>query len=389
MSLSKKDYESVMDFIYSLNPNIPNFPQHVTDLISKFFSCKAVNFTSININIDNINNIDNLENKDSMYFMDSISSQNKHINVIEEYKECYYKTSFFQLANLPKHLRFNPIVQVSDIMPFKQYEKTEICHFLKKHDFYYDVILQLYYKDMLLGRISILNPKMAGNFKNRDIEILKIFNKHISQNLKIYNDLSICSYQQQIIKDFYDKLPVGIISLDSKLSVIESNNMAKELCREISEIHNFNDINTSKNLLNLSQSNQYISNIINLISNQLKNNNTNKGINIKSNKNVYSIKTSSFLMPNQVGSLETTYFIYIVKRLINKSASSNNPSICFNLTKRELEVVNLIQKGFSNKQISDTLYISDHTVKTHILNIFKKVDVTSRTSLLNKLNTTY
>lgn len=49
------------------------------------------------------------------------------------------------------------------------------------------------------------------------------------------------------------------------------------------------------------------------------------------------------------------------------------------LTKRELDVLQLISKGCSNKKISDELKISERTVKNHISHIFRKIDVEDRT----------
>lgn len=49
------------------------------------------------------------------------------------------------------------------------------------------------------------------------------------------------------------------------------------------------------------------------------------------------------------------------------------------LTEREKEVLALIAKGMLNKQIAKELYISEKTVKNHISNIFKKLNVTDRT----------
>ena len=49
------------------------------------------------------------------------------------------------------------------------------------------------------------------------------------------------------------------------------------------------------------------------------------------------------------------------------------------LTKREKEILDKIASGNSNKDIADELYISLHTVKMHIYNIFRKIDVSSRT----------
>ncbi len=49
------------------------------------------------------------------------------------------------------------------------------------------------------------------------------------------------------------------------------------------------------------------------------------------------------------------------------------------LTKREYEVISLIADGMSNKEIADNLFISEKTVKNHVSNIFKKIDVNDRT----------
>jgi DNA-binding NarL/FixJ family response regulator len=50
------------------------------------------------------------------------------------------------------------------------------------------------------------------------------------------------------------------------------------------------------------------------------------------------------------------------------------------LSQREVDVIKLMAKGHNNRQIADLLYISEHTVKVHIRNIFRKIDVTDRTN---------
>ena len=49
------------------------------------------------------------------------------------------------------------------------------------------------------------------------------------------------------------------------------------------------------------------------------------------------------------------------------------------LTKRELEVLIEVANGKLNKEIANELKISERTVKNHISNIFKKIDVSDRT----------
>ena len=49
------------------------------------------------------------------------------------------------------------------------------------------------------------------------------------------------------------------------------------------------------------------------------------------------------------------------------------------LQRRELEVLKLAAKGDSNREIAEALVVSERTVQTHMVNIFKKLGVTSRT----------
>ena len=57
----------------------------------------------------------------------------------------------------------------------------------------------------------------------------------------------------------------------------------------------------------------------------------------------------------------------------------------FDLTKREIEVARLLSEGKSNKEISNLLFISPLTTKSHIQNLFRKTNVSSRTALIASL----
>lgn len=52
------------------------------------------------------------------------------------------------------------------------------------------------------------------------------------------------------------------------------------------------------------------------------------------------------------------------------------------LTSKEKEVLGLLIKGLSNKQISGILQVSELTVKTHVQNILKKLQVKNRKELI-------
>jgi DNA-binding CsgD family transcriptional regulator/transcriptional regulator with GAF, ATPase, and Fis domain len=54
------------------------------------------------------------------------------------------------------------------------------------------------------------------------------------------------------------------------------------------------------------------------------------------------------------------------------------------LTEREKDVLFLLVSGLSNKSIAEKLFVSPATIKTHTLNIYKKMDVRNRTSAIMK-----
>ena len=54
------------------------------------------------------------------------------------------------------------------------------------------------------------------------------------------------------------------------------------------------------------------------------------------------------------------------------------------LSVREKEILNLLSQGLRYKEIADRLFLSTETVRTHIRNIYEKLQVNSRTEALNK-----
>lgn len=59
----------------------------------------------------------------------------------------------------------------------------------------------------------------------------------------------------------------------------------------------------------------------------------------------------------------------------------------FYLSKREIEVLILISKGFNNDEIAEKLFVSKNTIKTHIQHIYTKLDVNNRIQALKKVHT--
>ncbi len=74
--------------------------------------------------------------------------------------------------------------------------------------------------------------------------------------------------------------------------------------------------------------------------------------------------------------LDPTVARKVFSRLSQVTSKSRNTQ---NLHERELEVLKLATKGLSNKEIANALSISVRTVQAHLVNIFNKLEVNSRT----------
>ena len=69
----------------------------------------------------------------------------------------------------------------------------------------------------------------------------------------------------------------------------------------------------------------------------------------------------------------------LAQKLITRMAGKEETSLVEPLTDRELQVLTLTGKGFTNKAIGAQLSISDRTVQNHLANIFGKLQAESRT----------
>jgi DNA-binding NarL/FixJ family response regulator len=71
-----------------------------------------------------------------------------------------------------------------------------------------------------------------------------------------------------------------------------------------------------------------------------------------------------------------------VKALLHNGGNISQKGRIGHITSRELEVIECICQGLSNREIARNLAVSEYTVKTHLTNIFRKFNVTSRSKLI-------
>ena len=90
-------------------------------------------------------------------------------------------------------------------------------------------------------------------------------------------------------------------------------------------------------------------------------------------KTIQAVVGGATILPSV---LTKSLFTQIVESVLK--SGNGVPDHAIQLTKREREVVDLISKGMSNKEIAQELHIATFTVKSHVHNILEKLELTTR-----------
>lgn len=349
--LKTEDYEKVIYFLSQIQDTNENFCNKVLESLEKVFNYQHSAFFITDKSIT------------------TPVASNLNKRVLEDYKTYFYKKDIFN----SDHLNKLDIVAIKDIMPMKKYRNSEYYNdFLKEYNLSYTVAVPLKFNNHHIGGIGIHKPKESGDFTNKEMLILTNMAKFISSNLYKFLAFSQIKFQEMMLTNAIHHLPVGILMLDSKFSLLHYNSIAEEYCSKIvsstydKSMHNlfshllskldtrlFNDLNRKRKV----ELQSYIFEILPLQASTLLNN-----------------KTEKF------------YSIFIYPKSFKKVHSFKKAIVKYNLSKREIEIIDLLSKGYNNREIASHLYVSINTVKSHLNNIYNKLDVNNRTAVLHKIN---
>lgn len=97
---------------------------------------------------------------------------------------------------------------------------------------------------------------------------------------------------------------------------------------------------------------------------------------ILKDSNSLELKKAIYSVYNGNGYIQPNLIPILNSKMINRESDQDKIN---SLTNRELEVLILLSRGLINRQIAEECNISERTVKNHISNIFKKINVSDRT----------
>lgn len=292
--------------------------------------------------------------------------------VIYDYLANYEELDFLHpkkhLNRLPEHKVFF----IDDTFSFNLFETSlYFSDFIKKHQYRDEMVVNFTCKKKLVGTLGLLRPKGELPFNQKDVKRFEVLSTFISQ--KIFNTMLLenIEYQKRLVEAHADKSHLGLIILNASFRVLTHNRAAREITTDILLTENEKTIDffVKKYLLN------------------------EETVNLGLMKTLYSPSYQRYnihLVPDfNPKSKFLKEPVFLVHLMPENSENVLQPTVHHDLpilTSREMEIFHLVRKGYTNLEIAEQLFISINTVKRHIQNIFKKMDVKTRTGLLSKLD---
>lgn len=268
-----------------------------------------------------------------------------------------------------------------------EFFKTEYYNdFLKPSNIYHQLVIIIRSQKKLLGAIGLHRRKETGDFGNRELMIAQMIAPHLALALNNANLFVKMNEKGNFFQRICDCTSMGIAICNEKLRPVYLNKKVVDICARMKSAGVFFD---EKGLDGFPLPAECVEDCA-----ALRYHRDNPSMFMEppvrqrtvaaSHMEKYSIQCQ--VIDAELMNFGGSHFLFTVED-VSESRKMDRSRLReeFELTKREMEIVDYIIKGYTNSEIADTVYISEGTVKNHLKSIFDKMDVKNRTSLIHKV----
>lgn len=274
--------------------------------------------------------------------------------------------------------------QLEKTFSYDSFRPTEYYNdFLKPQKIHHKLIVNLVSEKELYGRIVLTRPRQSGRFTQNEVRTARTISPYLAHALA-HNELRRKVKLKGNILDYIEKQSsIGMLLLDEDLHIIYQNSKAEEA---------FGKLKCSESAVNNEDS---ISSQLLRDCREIKAGLENcpaPGAIVPKHSVVKGPNHTRFSLTSQVLDQELDWEgsrLLLVSIEEHASANINAQHLMdkFHLSRREIDVVDLLFLGLKNAQIARKLFVSEVTIKKHLQNVYEKVGVGNRTALINTVLT--
>lgn len=337
MALTKNDYEKIIHFINQTHGSAADIQKNIQTYLSKIFHLDHSLFWFA----DNQSNMYNLE-----FF-------NCDDQLIWDYTEIYRNKDLMHPKRQLKTIanRQQAVLKINETTTPSSFTQSDYYPYFRRHEIIDQMVIYFTNDTRIYGGIGFSRFKGDKPFTPKDRQTLQALSNHLHHLVK--NALKMEELKAENLFLKRDKSDIlGIIQVNATQNVSFYNDNAQNIVEKIS---------THQTVEGFFQ--RYI---------KPKVSEANAPTQIDFQE--WNIK----IVPSNEKGAHSIYIYPKDKKTDNKPAQEL-------LSNRELELLDLVMKGYTNDQIAEELWISINTVKKHLRNMYQKTGVTNRTSLIYKL----
>nr|WP_309099446.1 helix-turn-helix transcriptional regulator [Fredinandcohnia onubensis] len=343
-NLPKSEYERIIKFSSALSTDFKNGTDGLQHLLSEYFGYRSSIFWKIDQE-------GNLSNPINHYLSDYL---------VEDYVSYFYNHDFLHPKKHMDKYRKNMALRLEDVISLNDYDYSVYYKdFMKKYGQYHKMTAAFYSQNKFVGILGLAKPMTEKGFTKVDLQRFRMLVPIISNLLYMETEYAELRQENKILEAFAFKSDTGFILLDENYKVIYMNRAVWDIYRETGVYKNVEGLVedlTSAMINRLSSSS-----MLKLLGYK---------INIIGHQELFLSKVSRFAI--------------LIER--NNGQSEQRNELLGHLTTREKEVCFYLRKGCTYKEIAEKLSISVNTVNKHIKNIYRKLGVDNRSSLLAQLH---
>lgn len=370
--LSDKDYRDILNTIYAVNrcEDRESFLNTLIPSLVNIFNADCVTFQLIQGNPFQIHIVESRSFKpDSAYRLSE-----------DKFYPQLYKENFYQMSPLLKEALSSTktVMKIGESITLKEWERSDFyTNFMVPQRLYWEMFLALRWQHTLNGMITVWRARNRGDYDNSDIEKAEILTPHMviaTRNISVISSISRPANQQTNVVNIESDTREGLILLDHKFRPLYFDNKARQICENLVETNKLCKYENEypipvcvtrecSELLDLLKKGEHT-----VLWPRQRTLNTVDGQQIRMECSLVWKTDILSSQPNFIVTLWVDDQLEFKQRV-------------FNLSKREMDIVYYLNKGFSYNEISEKLCISKLTVHTHTKNIYRKLGVKRRFDL--------
>jgi len=361
MALSAQDYMNLLQFAIDINSKFNDIENAVLSFLSNRFD----------LHISTYAIFDRGSNGET-YITKSLSKyfNEYELNLYNTYAfktdPMYINRTLLRASNASRYVY--TMENLGNVVPTRStYEQQ-----LAKHGIQYQAVIDNHtVSNMPVHVISIYKTAEQGPFTEHELELLDSLGMVFNEIMVLYMNYRHSKRCLIACSQYLDSLNIGIACLDQQQRLLLNNQQFLSYGMLVFGQHSAEEI---VNCFFLQSADECKALPLNSVYHYIAGNYT-----VSLQKKLFDVLANREII---------TYLTISENNAKNESQSALSKLSLFlgyDLTEREAETALLIMQGKNNQQIADSLYISASTVKTHIHNIFQKMEVSSRKELLKKI----